>query len=227
MERDARLIGGAAVGAQALVIVIFLAVVGCGGGGGGGGGGDSENDLPEGVGRSCLTDGVCDAGLVCQACVEECTGRVRRCAGFADSSELISLQDGIYPGGCESIAGPWSITETVDGGCEGEEGGFISLDGSGTDMVDIRQNACAISYQMSSDLGNFSRSGTIVGSRARVTGPFVATGRGLKLDTNEIVLEGGVAGDRLTLRGLGVAEGTLDGFPATCEVMSTVNGTRQ
>jgi hypothetical protein len=215
---------GAAVGVQGLAMMIFVALAGCGGGGGGGGGGNND-DLPIGVGEACQTDGGCDAGLVCQSCVEECTGTVRRCAGFAGSSELISLDDGVYPGGCEDMAGSWLITETLDGGCD-LDGDFLSLDASGTGEVDIRQNGCSVSYKVTSEFGNFSRSGAIVGSRARLTGPFLISRTGLKLSTNEAFVEGVVSDDDLALRGFGVAEGTLEGAPITCDATSTADGFR-
>jgi hypothetical protein len=212
------------VGRRSVLLVAMLTLAACGGSGGGGQSNSAANAIT-GVCATCQSDTDCEDGLQCQACTGGCTGTLHRCAGLDDSSTTVSCADGTYPAGCADIAGLWTLTETVDGQCTAA-GETDPIDQSGTGTVTFEQNGCAVSYTVPET--SIVRSGTIVGNRMRLTGPFLeaVAGSGASFSQNTVTIEGTVSGNQLSLSGDGVGGGTINGVPFSCTGSSTATGTQ-
>ena len=221
------------LGRGSATIIAFVCVVGIAAcGGSGGGGGDGGFEAPAGVGLACTADQNCSDGLVCQSCVQSCTGSVRRCAGLASAEpgELISLEDGLYPAGCVDMSGSWRVTEEVDGGCEAQDPNgpfFVPLDGRSTARIDFVQSGCNLSYTLTAEGVSVVRKGRVVGSRFRLKGPFlVDAGIGLSCSTNEAFVDGDVVGASFDAVGTGAANCTAAGATLMCDGLSGASGIR-
>lgn len=209
---------------MAVLLVATAAAVGCGGSGGGEGGGEAALT---GICETCDSDVDCEAGLSCQPCLTGCTDAPKRCVGFASQNgPSVSCDGGSYPGGCANIAGDWTLTEELNGECV-IAGDDIPLDQSGTATARFNQNGCDVSYRVPQlDL---QRTGTIVGNRMRLSGPFltvVDASVDVDFAENRAALEGTVTGNHMSLMGEGNARGNIEGEDLSCSGMSLAEGFR-
>lgn len=126
--------------------------------------------------------------------------------------------------GCVNIAGQWDVTESVTITCQ-LQGESDTLTQSGSGTVTMQQSGCNISYTVPQI--NVIRAGTIVGDTLHLTGPFVVFQPGVVATENNLTIVGTVEnGRRIPLSGTGVASGSLEGIPFTCNGTSTALMTR-
>lgn len=208
-----------------LTVVLLAATLTAAGCGGGGGGGDNATTIT-GLCETCDSDVDCEAGLKCQECLSGCTGEVRRCVGLDDESDRrLQCDGGSYPAGCVNIAGTWTATEELNGQCF-IAGDDIPLEQSGTATVFFNQNGCDVSYTVP-QVGD--RTGTIVGNRMRLEGPFLVViddSVAIAFTENRAMLEGTVDGNHMSLMGEGRARGVVEGEDLTCNGMSVADAHR-
>lgn len=116
---------------------------------------------------------------------------------------------------CIDISGAWNGTESATVNCTIAGESFSDTqDGSGT--IVINQNECNISYRVPGT--NASRTGTITGNQLRLSGPFAEPlGLGVNFSQNEVNIEGIVEQNQMSLTGSGVASGTANGVPFSCD----------
>jgi hypothetical protein len=126
---------------------------------------------------------------------------------------------------CVNIAGTWQVNEQATVTCVAEgESETVTLSDTGT--VVITQNECDISYTVPNT--QVTRQGSIDGSDVTIRGPLALSVEGVRFTENQVTFEGVVlSGDTtFTLRGTGVARGTVDGSTFSCTATSTAEFTR-
>ena len=127
---------------------------------------------------------------------------------------------------CTNIAGNWHASETVTITCC--LGGDCETDTfSGTDITNIQQNECNISYDIDvSGFGSYTRTGTINGNKIQLSGLFVILQPWCNARQNNVDINGTVNGDRINLKGSGIVTGTCDGDSFSCTRDSSATLTR-
>jgi len=127
---------------------------------------------------------------------------------------------------CTNIAGNWygsekvTITCCLGGDCETDT--F-----SGTDIINIQQNECNISYDIDiSGYDTITRTGTINANQIKLSGLFVILQPWCIATQNTVDINGTVNGDQINLKGSGIAKGTCDGDRFSCTGDSIATFTR-
>jgi hypothetical protein len=126
---------------------------------------------------------------------------------------------------CTNIAGDWIASETVVVTCT-SGGQSETVTQSGTVTITIFQNGCNVNYNISTQFGTFSRTGTVSGNGVDFSGVFLSAQPGCSFNQNNITINGTINGNTITFSGSGVATGTCGGQSGSCTGTSTATFSR-